>query len=135
ALGLHLALRAGCQPDEPAVPRPARGSRARVLSRRGRADPALPGAQRIGEGGAGRSAGGAFGPAGGHARRRDPESHLRRGQAPPFADLRAWFQALYEILIGQSTGPRMGSFIALYGIRETAALIRRVLAGENRNAA
>jgi hypothetical protein len=29
----------------------------------------------------------------------------------------------------------MGSFIALYGIRETAALIRRVLAGENLNAA
>jgi len=57
------------------------------------------------------------------------------GKRHPFADLRAWFQALYEILIGQSTGPRMGSFIALYGIRETAALIRRVLAGENLNAA
>ena len=57
------------------------------------------------------------------------------GKRHPFADLRAWFQALYEILIGQSTGPRMGSFIALYGIRETAALIQRVLAGENLNAA
>jgi lysyl-tRNA synthetase, class I len=57
------------------------------------------------------------------------------GKRHPYADLRAWFQALYEILIGQSTGPRMGSFIALYGIRETAALIRRVLAGENLNAA
>ena len=57
------------------------------------------------------------------------------GKRHPFADLRAWFQALYETLIGQSTGPRMGSFIALYGIRETAALIQRVLAGENLNAA
>ena len=57
------------------------------------------------------------------------------GKRHPFADLRACFQALYEILIGQSTGPRMGSFIALYGIRETAALIQRVLAGENLNAA
>ena len=57
------------------------------------------------------------------------------GKRHPFADLRAWFQSLYEMLIGQSTGPRMGCFIALYGIRETAALIRRVLAGENLNAA
>jgi len=29
----------------------------------------------------------------------------------------------------------MGSFIALYGIKETSALINRVLAGENLNAA
>jgi len=38
-------------------------------------------------------------------------------------ELREWFKALYEILLGQSTGPRMGSFIALFGIRETIALI------------
>ncbi len=57
------------------------------------------------------------------------------GKRHPFADLRAWFQALYETLIGQSTGPRMGSFIALYGVKETIALIHRVLAGENLNAA
>ena len=49
---------------------------------------------------------------------------------PAFADLRAWFLALYEILLGQQTGPRMGSFIALYGLAETITLIRRVLAGE-----
>jgi lysyl-tRNA synthetase class 1 len=49
---------------------------------------------------------------------------------PCFADLRAWFQALYEILLGQETGPRMGSFIALYGIVETRELIRKALAGE-----
>jgi lysyl-tRNA synthetase class 1 len=52
-----------------------------------------------------------------------------------FADLKAWFQALYEILLGQSEGPRMGSFIALYGVRETAALIRRAIAGEDLAAA
>ena len=57
------------------------------------------------------------------------------GKRHPFADLRAWFQSLYETLIGQSTGPRMGSFIALYGVKETIALIQRVLAGENLNAA
>lgn len=50
---------------------------------------------------------------------------------PVFADLRAWFLALYEILLGQDQGPRMGSFIALYGISETRALIERVLGGED----
>jgi lysyl-tRNA synthetase class 1 len=48
-----------------------------------------------------------------------------------FADLRAWFKALYEILLGQSEGPRMGSFIALYGVPETIALIERARAGED----
>lgn len=52
------------------------------------------------------------------------------GKRHAFADLRAWFAALYEILLGQSQGPRMGSFIALYGRDETLALIRRVLDGE-----
>ena len=50
---------------------------------------------------------------------------------PAFADLRAWFLALYEILLGQDQGPRMGSFIALYGVAETIALIRRALAGDD----
>ena len=53
------------------------------------------------------------------------------GKRHPFDDLKAWFKALYEILLGQSQGPRMGSFIALYGAAETVALIERVLAGEN----
>ena len=48
-----------------------------------------------------------------------------------FADLKAWFQALYQILLGQSEGPRMGSFIALYGVPETIALIGRARAGED----
>jgi len=53
------------------------------------------------------------------------------GKRHDFADLRAWFKALYEILLGRDQGPRMGSFIALYGKAETVALIRRVLAGED----
>jgi len=52
------------------------------------------------------------------------------GKRHAFADLKAWFQALYEILLGQSQGPRMGSFVALYGLSETLTLIKRVLAGE-----
>ena len=53
------------------------------------------------------------------------------GKRHEFEDLRAWFKALYEILLGQSQGPRMGSFFALYGMPETLALIKRALAGEN----
>ena len=52
------------------------------------------------------------------------------GKRHGFANLRDWFKAIYEILFGQSEGPRMGSFIALYGRNETIALIRRALAGE-----
>ncbi len=53
------------------------------------------------------------------------------GKRHGFENLRDWFRALYEILFGQSQGPRMGSFIALYGIDETVALVRRALAGED----
>ncbi len=42
----------------------------------------------------------------------------------------AWFNAIYEVLLGESRGPRFGSFIALYGIEETRELVRRALAGE-----
>ena len=53
------------------------------------------------------------------------------GKRHSFPDLKAWFRALYEILLGQSQGPRMGSFIALYGLRETQDLIKRAIAGED----
>ena len=53
------------------------------------------------------------------------------GKAHGFAEnLRAWFQAIYEVLFGQSQGPRFGSFIALYGVAETRALIAKALKGE-----
>lgn len=42
----------------------------------------------------------------------------------------SFFQMLYEVLIGQERGPRFGSFVALYGIDETRALIKKALAGE-----
>jgi lysyl-tRNA synthetase class 1 len=52
------------------------------------------------------------------------------GKKHPFPELRAWFKALYEILLGQETGPRMGSFFALYGRKESAELIRKALDGK-----
>ena len=53
------------------------------------------------------------------------------GKRYGFEELREWFKALYEVLLGQSQGPRMGSFIALYGIAEMVQLIERALAGED----
>jgi lysyl-tRNA synthetase class 1 len=57
------------------------------------------------------------------------------GKTHDFPELRLWFKAIYEVLLGQEQGPRMGSFIALYGRLETVKLIRRALAGEDLSAA
>lgn len=45
------------------------------------------------------------------------------GKTGGFENLRDWFKALYETLLGSSAGPRMGSFIALYGIENSRKLI------------
>jgi lysyl-tRNA synthetase, class I len=42
--------------------------------------------------------------------------------------LRDWFKALYETLLGSDQGPRMGSFIALYGVENSRRLIAEALA-------
>ena len=53
------------------------------------------------------------------------------GKEANFEPLRAWFQALYEVLLGQSQGPRFGSFAAIFGLDRTIDLIERALRGEN----
>ena len=53
------------------------------------------------------------------------------GKQYEFENLKDWFGCLYEVLLGQQQGPRMGSFIVLYGIEETKDLLDRVLAGED----
>ncbi len=50
------------------------------------------------------------------------------GKTGGFAQLRDWFRALYETLLGSSQGPRMGSFIKLYGIANSRTLIADALA-------
>lgn len=45
------------------------------------------------------------------------------GKKHGFTDLKLWFQALYQVLLGQDTGPRMGTFISIYGLQETQQLI------------
>ncbi|HEU4962123.1 MAG TPA: lysine--tRNA ligase [Sphingomonas sp.] len=50
------------------------------------------------------------------------------GKISAFENLRDWFRALYETLLGSSQGPRMGSFVALYGVENTRKLIAEALA-------
>jgi lysyl-tRNA synthetase, class I len=41
-----------------------------------------------------------------------------------------WFAMLYRVLLGESRGPRFGSFVALYGLEETCKLIADALSGD-----
>ena len=52
------------------------------------------------------------------------------GKAHDFQPLRAWFGALYEVLLGASQGPRFGSFAAIYGLPQTIELIEKGARGE-----
>ncbi|MEW5729721.1 MAG: lysine--tRNA ligase [Pseudomonadota bacterium] len=52
------------------------------------------------------------------------------GKRDAFPELKAWFKSCYEVLLGQDQGPRMGSFIKLYGIDETVALLDKAVRGE-----
>jgi len=52
------------------------------------------------------------------------------GKDHEFENLRNWFKAIYEVCLGQSQGPRFGSFVAIYGPDETAQLIEDALAGK-----
>ncbi len=52
------------------------------------------------------------------------------GKEHGFEPLRDWFKALYEVLFGVESGPRFGAFAAIFGVRQTAQLLRKGLAGE-----
>ena len=55
------------------------------------------------------------------------------GKEAEYENLRDWFKALYEILLGQEQGPRMGSFFSLYGLSGSVALIDDAIAGKLAN--
>jgi lysyl-tRNA synthetase class 1 len=46
------------------------------------------------------------------------------GRDAGYENLRDFFKELYQILLGQIEGPRLGSFIKLFGIEDTRKLIR-----------
>ena len=53
---------------------------------------------------------------------------IGKDEAHGFENLRDWFQTLYQTLLGSDQGPRMGSFIALYGVANSRKLIAEALA-------
>ena len=56
------------------------------------------------------------------------DTFLQPGKDPSRPGVsRAWFAAIYQVLLGQEEGPRFGGFVALYGIPETVALIEGTL--------
>jgi lysyl-tRNA synthetase class 1 len=63
------------------------------------------------------------------AGRREP--FLETGKDGRQGVSRAWFNALYQVLLGQQEGPRFGGFVALYGIAGTIGLIEAALARED----
>ena len=60
--------------------------------------------------------------------RRDPYKIVQKDGSTGVGQ--AWFNTLYEILLGEAKGPRFGSFAALYGVENTRALIGKALKGE-----
>ena len=49
------------------------------------------------------------------------------GEQPDGSNLRGWFRFLYRALLGCDQGPRMGSFVRLYGVEATRDLIDKAL--------
>lgn len=62
-------------------------------------------------------------------RTRFPDPNKKSPDGGPGVSL-GWFAALYQILLGEEKGPRFGSFVELYGVPETRALIARALNGQ-----
>ncbi|CAN5263063.1 lysine--tRNA ligase [soil metagenome] len=60
--------------------------------------------------------------------RRDPYKTVQKDGSAGVS--LAWFNMLYQVLLGEEKGPRFGSFAALYGLDNTRALIAKALAGE-----
>jgi lysyl-tRNA synthetase class 1 len=50
------------------------------------------------------------------------------GKAHGFENIREWFTGLYEVVFGQSEGPRMGAFTRIFGANAAARLIDDALA-------
>ena len=42
-------------------------------------------------------------------------------------ELKDWFSCLYQVLLGSQQGPRFGSFVHLYGVKETIEMINKVI--------
>ena len=57
----------------------------------------------------------------------DVQSAVYAAGKAHYENLREWFSCLYETMLGQAQGPRMGSFFRLYGLQESVVLCDKVL--------
>ena len=48
------------------------------------------------------------------------------GKKHQFENLKDFFKLVYQVLLGQEQGPRLGSFIKLFGVRETIDYIKKI---------
>ena len=53
------------------------------------------------------------------------------GKKHNFSNLREFFKLIYQVLLGQNQGPRLGSFIKVFGIDKTCDLIQKTLNQKN----
>jgi lysyl-tRNA synthetase, class I len=60
--------------------------------------------------------------------RREPYTTTQKDGSVGVAQ--SWFNMLYQVLLGEEKGPRFGSFVALYGIKNTQMLIGKAIMGE-----
>ena len=49
------------------------------------------------------------------------------GKKYNFENLKEFFKLVYQVVLGQDQGPRLGSFIKLFGIRETIDYIKKLI--------
>ena len=49
------------------------------------------------------------------------------GKKHQFQNLKDFFKLVYQVLLGQEQGPRLGSFIKIFGIRETIDYIENLI--------
>ena len=53
------------------------------------------------------------------------------GKKHNFLNLRDFFKLIYQVLLGQNQGPRLGSFIKVFGIDKTCDLLNKILTGQD----
>ena len=53
------------------------------------------------------------------------------GKKYNFVNLRDFFKLIYQVLLGQEQGPRLGSFIKLFGIDKTCDLVNKILTDQD----
>ena len=49
------------------------------------------------------------------------------GKKHNFSNLRDYFKLIYQVLLGLEQGPRLGSFVKLYGIEKTIQLLEKTI--------